>query len=75
MWDSLIKNIGVVVAVATLVGSAIAFFVQRADEIKAYKRESKRLYLEKQADIYFEVVPLVAKLANAESAELIEKKR
>jgi hypothetical protein len=87
MWDSLIKNIGVLVAVATRVGSAIAFFVQRADEIedrklqtavndrqaKAHERESKRTYLEKQAEIYFEVVPLVSKLANAESAEVIEK--
>ena len=87
MWDSVIKNIGVLTAVATLVGSAIAFFVQRADEIedrklqtavnerqaKATERESKRIYLEKQAEIYFEIVPLVSKLANAESAELIQQ--
>ena len=87
MWDSVIKNIGVLTAVATLVGSAIAFFGQRAAEIedrklqtevnerqaKVNERESKRIYLEKQAAIYFEIVPLVSKLANAESAELIEK--
>lgn len=77
MWDSVIKNIGVLTAIATLVGSAIAFFVQRADEIHqrslqitVNERESKRLFLEKQSQLYFEVVPLVSKLANAESANL-----
>ena len=87
MWDSVIKNIGVLTVVATLVGSAIAFFAQREAEIedrklqtevndrqaKVNERESKRIYLEKQAEIYFEIVPLVSKLAIAESAELIEK--
>ena len=80
MWDSVIKNIGVLTVVATLVGSAIAFFADRDLQLevayrqaKVNERESKRIYLEKQAEIYFEIVPLVSKLAIAESAELIEK--
>jgi len=80
MWDSVIKNISVLTAVATLVGSAIAFFVQRGDEIQqrvlqaqVNERESKRVFLDKQAELYFEVVPLVSKLANIESANLIKK--
>ncbi len=77
MWDSAIKNIGVLTAVVTLVGSAIAFFVQRGDDIQqrllqaqVNERESKAVFLEKQAELYFEVVPLVSRLANAESADL-----
>ena len=77
MWDSAIKNIGVITAVLTLLGSSIAFFVQRGDDIKqrqlqaeANVRESKRVFLEKQAELYFEVVPLVSRLANAKSADL-----
>lgn len=79
MWDSVVKNIGVLTAVATLVGSAVAFFVQRADDIdqrtlqaQAVERESKRVFLNKQADIYFETVPLVSRLANAESRSSID---
>ena len=34
MWDSFVKNVGVLTAVATLVGSAIVFFVQRGDDIE-----------------------------------------
>ena len=51
MWDSVIKNISVLTAVATLVGSAIAFFVQRGDEIQqrvlqaqVNERESKKVF-------------------------------
>ena len=33
----------------------------------------KKSFLEKQAELYFEVVPLVSKLANSESPDLIEK--
>ncbi len=80
MWDSIIKNIGVLTVVATLVGSAVAFFVQRDAAIEerllqaqVNERESKRVFLEKQAELYFEVVPLVSKLANAESADQIQK--
>jgi hypothetical protein len=80
MWDSVIKNISVLTAVATLVGGAIAFFVQRGDEIQqrvlqaqVNERESKRVFLDKQAELYFEVVPLVSRLANIESADLIKK--
>lgn len=81
MLDSVIKNISVLTAVATLVGSAITFFVQRADEIQqrllqaqVNERESKRVFLEKQAELYFEVVPLVSKLANAESTDRIDQR-
>jgi hypothetical protein len=80
MLDSVIKNISVLTAVATLVGSAIVFFVQRTDEIQqrllqaqVNERESKRLFLEKQAELYFEVVPLVSKLANTESTDRIDQ--
>ena len=80
MWDSVIKNISVLTAVATLVGGAIAFFVQRGDEIQqrvlqaqVNERDSKRVFLDKQAELYFEVVPLVSRLANIESADLIKK--
>jgi hypothetical protein len=80
MWDSVVKNIGVLTAAATLVGSAIAFFIQRADDIEqkalqaeAVQRESKRVFLEKQAEIYFEMVPLVSRLANVNSASLIDE--
>ncbi len=75
-WDSFIKNIGVLTIVATLAGSAVAFFIQRYDIIqqeeiqaKARERESKRVFLEKQAELYFEVVPLVSRLANAETVD------
>ncbi len=80
-WDSFIKNIGVLTVVATLVGSAVAFFIQRYDIIqqgeiqaKARERESKLVFLEKQAELYFEIVPLVSKLANIKSPRLIDKK-
>ncbi len=80
MWDKVVKNVGVLTAVATLVGSAIVFFIQRGDDIQqrvlqaqVNERESKRVFLEKQAELYFEVVPLVSKLANTESPDLIEK--
>jgi len=42
--------------------------------VRVNERESKRLFLEKQAELYFEVVPLVSKLANIELPELIDKK-
>ena len=78
MWDSFVKNVGVLTAVATLVGSAIAFFVQRGDDIEqraiaaqAAERASKKVFLDKQAELYFETVPLVSRLANAESAAAI----
>jgi hypothetical protein len=80
MWNTVIRNISVVTAVATLVGSAIAFFVQRDADIKqrllqaqANERESKRVFLNKQADVYFEVVALVSRLANITSPDLIDK--
>ena len=81
MWDNIVKNVSVITAVATLVGSAIAFFIQRGDDIdqrvlqaKVNERESKRVFLDKQAELYFEAVPLVSKLANVKSPEQIEEK-
>ena len=78
MLDSIVKNLSVLTAVATLVGSAIVFFAQRSDELQqrllqpqVSERESKRVFLEKQADLYFEIVPLVSKLALAESTDQI----
>ncbi len=73
MWDSVIKNISILIAVATLAGSATAFLFQRADEVRVYERESKRVFLEKQAETYFEVVALVSKLATIESRGLIDQ--
>lgn len=81
MWDSFVKNISVLTAVATLVGSAVAFFIQRDGDLaqqalraRTAERESKLIFLNKQADIYFEAVRLVSSLANVESPELIDKK-
>src|SRR5262245_19255545 len=72
MWDSFVKNVGVLATVATLIGGAIAFFAQRSDDLaqrklqaEAAQRESKKVFLEKQAKLYFEAVPLVARLAIA----------
>ena len=74
MWDSFVKNVGVVTAVATIVGSAIAFFVQRADELEqsalqahTNERESKKVFLDKQADLYFEAVRVVSMIATAKT--------
>src|SRR5262245_37283381 len=76
MWDSFVKNVGVLATVATLIGGAIAFFAQRSDDLaqrglqaEAAQRESKKVFLEKQAELFFEAVPLVSKLAIAEKPE------
>jgi hypothetical protein len=81
IWDSFVKNVGVLTAVATLVGSAIAFFAQRADDLEqralqalAAERESKKVFLEKQAVLFFETVPLVSRLAIAETPDEIDDK-
>ena len=80
MWDSFIKNFGIVATVATLVGSAITFFIQRGDDIaqrriqaEAIERESKKVFLDKQAALYFETTALVSRLANMD-AETIPPK-
>jgi hypothetical protein len=80
MWDSFVKNVGVLTAVATLVGSAIAFFVQRGDDLeqsalqaRTNERESKKVFLDKQAELYFETVRLVSRLANAETPDEIRE--
>jgi len=76
MWDSFVKNVGVLATVATLIGGAIAFFAQRGDDIAQRKlqaeaalRESKKVFLEKQAALFFEAVPLVSRLAIAATPE------
>ena len=68
-------------AVATLVGSAIAFFAQRADDLeqralqaRAAVRESKKVFLDKQAALFFEAVPIVSRLAIAATPDEIDEK-
>ncbi len=58
MWNTVTRNISVLTAVLTLAGSAIAFFVQRGADIEqkllqaqANQRESKRVFLSKQAEV------------------------
>jgi hypothetical protein len=55
-----IKNFGIIATVVTLIGSAIAFFVQRGNDLEqrtiqaqAVERDSKKVFLNKQADLYF----------------------
>jgi hypothetical protein len=81
MWNSFVKNVGVLATVATLVGGAIAFFAQRSDDLaqrrlqaEAAQRESKKVFLEKQADLFFEAVPLVSKLAIAPTPDAMTEK-
>lgn len=80
MRDSFVKNVGVLTAVATLVGSSIAFFVQRADDLeqsaiqaRTNERESKKVFLDKQAELYFETVRLVSRLAVAKTPDEIRE--
>jgi hypothetical protein len=81
MWDSFVKNVGVLATVATLIGGSIAFFAQRSDDLaqrrlqaEAAERESKKLFLEKQSTLFFEAVPLVSRLAIARSPDEIAEK-
>jgi hypothetical protein len=74
MWDSFIKNFGIVATIATLVGSAIAFFMQRSDDIaqrriqaEAIARDSKKVFLDKQATLYFETTALISRLATMDA--------
>ena len=81
MWDSFVKNVGVLATVATLIGGTIAFFAQRSDDLaqrrlqaEAAQRESKKVFLDKQALLFFETVPLVSRLAIAATpGEMSEK--
>ena len=81
MWDSFVKNVGVLATVATLIGGTIAFFAQRSDDLaqrrlqaEAAQRESKKVFLDKQALLFFESVPLVSRLAIAATpGEMAEK--
>jgi hypothetical protein len=64
MWDSFIKNFGIIRTVITLMGSAVAFFVQRADDIdqqriqaEASALASKKVFLDKQADCTLQQQP------------------
>jgi hypothetical protein len=80
MWDSFIKNFGIVATIATLVGSAIAFFMQRGDDIaqrriqaEAIERDSKKVFLDKQAALYFETTALVSRIANMDAETIPQK--
>src|SRR5262245_7186497 len=81
MWDSFVKNVGVLATVATLIGGSIAFFAQRSDDLaqrklqaEAAQRESKKVFLDKQAKLFFETVPLVSRLAIAATPDEMAEK-
>jgi hypothetical protein len=74
MWDSFIKNFGIIATVATLMGSAVTFFVQRGDDIaqkriqaEATERASKKVFLDKQAALYFETTAVVSRIATRDA--------
>jgi hypothetical protein len=80
MWDSFIKNFGIIATVVTLIGSAIAFFVQRGNDLEqrtiqaqAVERDSKKVFLNKQADLYFETTAVVSRIANSNIETMLSK--
>jgi hypothetical protein len=80
MLDSFVKNFGIITTILTLVGSAIAFFVQRGHDLEqrkiqteAVERESKKVFLNKQADFYFETSAVVSRIANSNIVTILPK--
>lgn len=70
-WTKIgVQSLGILTFVATIVGGTIAYFTQwekelyqRGIQARAIDRESRKTFLDKQAALYFEVVPLASRLA------------
>jgi len=82
MLSKLVANISLLTFIATIIGGVVTYFTQRSDDLKVWKievmtrdRESKKVFLDRQATIYFETNELVAKLANLDAADMNKKDR
>jgi hypothetical protein len=71
-WEKILTNVSLLSLVATVVGGVVTFFVQRSDQIeqrgiqvRANDRETRKPFLEKQSQVYFELVPLMARISVA----------
>ncbi len=82
-WEVVIKGVGAVAAIGTVIYGLVVYLDQRQDQIddrkleiaqkvlenQALERKSKTIFLKKQFELYVEAVSVVSRLANSNHYE------
>jgi hypothetical protein len=64
---SIATTVGILIGLITAIGTVYNYKIQAEHDLSVRERESKKLFYEKQATLYFKAVDTVGKIANAKS--------